>query len=452
MRFGDFPDWDFHANALTLGNVRPGLGQPAPMIGESAMSVSAHELYPSPELRSWRTPLVIIVCGCAIALLSFGPRSSLGFFIQPMSREFSWGRDIFGLALAVQNLLWGLGQPIAGAIADRFGVLRVMCVGAVLYAGGLLMMRYAAAPLSLDIGAGVLIGFGLSGCSFNLVLSAFSKLLPPERRGIALGAGTAAGSFGQFLFAPFGVALIDNFGWQTALTVFAALMLLIIPLSLALATPAATSAHAPASGQQSFRTALAEAFGHRSYVLLVLGFFTCGFQLAFITVHLPAYLSDRGVSAQTGGWVIATIGLFNIVGSLSVGWLQTRLPKRYILSTIYLVRALSIVAFISFPITTFSAIAFGAVTGLTWLSTVPPTSALVALMFGTRWFATLYGFAFVSHQVGGFLGVLLGGIVFERFGSYGPIWWLSVLFGMLSALINLPIVEAPVARPVAQPA
>jgi predicted MFS family arabinose efflux permease len=227
---------------------------------------------------------------------------------------------------------------------------------------------------------------------------------------------------------------------------------LIIPLSLALATPAAISADVPASEQQSFRTALAEAFGHRSYVLLVLGFFTCGFQLAFITVHLPAYLSDRGVSAQTGGWVIATIGLFNIVGSLSVGWLQTRLPKRYILSTIYFVRALSIVTFISFPITTFSAIAFGAVTGLTWLSTVPPTSALVALMFGTRWFATLYGFAFVSHQVGGFLGVWLGGIVFERFGSYGPIWWLSVLFGLLSALINLPIVEAPVARPVAQPA
>src|ERR1700712_706201 len=305
------------------------------------MAAVEGNLRAAPAAVGWRTPLVIIICGCAIALLSFGPRSSLGFFVQPMGREFSWGRDVFGLALAVQNLLWGLGQPIAGAIADRFGVLRVMCVGAVLYAGGLLMMRYAATPLSLDLGAGVLIGFGLSGCSFNLVLSAFSKLLPPERRGVALGAGTAAGSFGQFLFAPFGVALIDNFGWQTALTVFALLMLLIVPLSLALATPAAISADVPASEQQSFRTALAEAFGHRSYVLLVLGFFTCGFQLAFITVHLPSYLVDRGISAQTGGWVIATIGLFNIVGSLSVGWLQTRLPKRYILSTIYLVRALS---------------------------------------------------------------------------------------------------------------
>jgi MFS family permease len=416
------------------------------------MSATAGDVRAASVIGNWRTPLVIIICGCAIALLSFGPRSSLGFFVQPMSREFAWGRDVFGLALALQNLLWGLGQPIAGAIADRFGIFRVMVIGALLYAGGLFMMRYSATPLPLDIGAGVLIGFGLSGCSFNLVLSAFSKLLPPERRGIALGAGTAAGSFGQFLFAPFGVALIDNFGWQTALTVFAILMLLIVPLSLALWTPRQVSTDVPAADQQSFKTALAEAFGHRSYVLLVLGFFTCGFQLAFITVHLPAYLVDRGISAQTGGWVIAAIGLFNIIGSLGVGWLQNIFPKRYILSVIYFTRALSILAFISFPITTFSAVAFGAISGLTWLSTVPPTSALVSLMFGTRWFATLYGFAFVSHQVGGFLGVWLGGIVFEQFGSYTSIWWLSILFGVLSALINLPIVEAPVARPVAQPA
>jgi MFS family permease len=412
------------------------------------MSATTGDVCPASAIGSWRTPLVIIVFGCVIALLSFGPRSSLGFFVQPMSREFTWGRDVFGLALALQNLLWGLGQPIAGAIADRFGIFRVMVIGALLYAAGLLMMRYAATPLSLDLGAGVLIGFGLSGSSFNLVLSAFSKLLPAERRGIALGAGTAAGSFGQFLFAPFGVAMIDNFGWRAALTVFAALMLLIVPLSLALSTPQQVSTNVPAADQQSFKTALAEAFGHRSYVLLVLGFFTCGFQLAFITVHLPAYLVDRGISVQTGGWVIAAIGLFNIVGSVGVGWLQNIFPKRYILSVIYFARALSILVFISFPITTFSALAFGSISGLTWLSTVPPTSALVGLMFGTRWFATLYGFAFVSHQVGGFLGVWLGGVVFEQFGSYTPIWWLSILFGVLSALINLPIVEAPVARAV----
>src|SRR5579859_7997742 len=405
------------------------------------MATTADDVRPASNPTSWRTPLVIISCGCAIALLGFGPRSALGFFIQPMGREFSWGRDVFGLAFAVQNLLWGLGQPVAGAIADRFGVLRVMCVGAVLYAAGLLLMSHATTPLSLDIGAGVLVGFGLSGCSFNLVLSAFSKLLPPERRGIALGAGTAAGSFGQFVFAPFGVALIDNFGWQAALTVFAGLMLLIVPLSIALSTPPASSTDVPAAQQQSFRTALVEAFGHRSYVLLVLGFFTCGFQLAFVTVHLPAFLVDHGITAQVGGWVMAAIGLFNMIGSLSVGWLQSRLPKRYILSMIYFSRALATIAFISFPITPFSAVAFGAVSGLLWLSTVPPTSALVSLMFGTRWFATLYGFAFVSHQIGGFLGVWLGGIVFEKFGSYTPIWWLSVLFGVLSALINLPIVE-----------
>jgi MFS family permease len=416
------------------------------------MAATEGDLRPLPVAATWRTPLVILVCGCLIGMLTFGPRSTFGFFMQPMSREFSWGRDVFGLALAIQNLLWGIGQPIAGAIADRFGSLRVIGVGALMYAAGLITMRYAATPLSLDLSAGVLIGFGLAGCSFNLVLSAFGKLMPPEWRGVALGAGTAAGSFGQFVFAPFGVAMLDNFGWQPALTVFACLMLLVVPLSLALATPPSMSDAVPAREQQTFKRALAEAFGHRSYVLLVLGFFTCGFQLAFITVHLPAYLVDRGLPVQTGGWVIATIGLFNIVGALGVGWLQSRLPKRYILSAIYFTRAMSIVAFITFPITTFSAIAFGVVTGLTWLSTVPPTSSLVALMFGTRWLATLYGFAFFSHQVGGFLGVLLGGIVFEKFGSYTPIWWLSVLFGVLSALINLPIVEAPVARPVAQPA
>ena len=306
------------------------------MVQGKQMAATTGDLRPSSGPGTWRTPLVIIICGCAIALLSFGPRSSLGFFVQPMGREFTWGRDVFGLALALQHLLWGLGQPIAGAIADRFGILRVMIVGALLYAGGLLLMRYSTTPLSLDLGAGVLIGFGLSGCSFNLVLSAFSKLLPVEKRGLALGAGTAAGSFGQFLFAPFGVALIDNFGWQAALTVFALLMLLIVPLSLAIATPPSTTSASdvPAADQQTFKTALAEAFGHRSYVLLVLGFFTCGFQLAFITVHLPAYLADRGVSAQTGGWVVAAIGLFNIIGSLSVGWLQNKYPKRYILSLI----------------------------------------------------------------------------------------------------------------------
>jgi len=399
------------------------------------------------------SPELVVGAGCLIALITFGPRAAAGLFQLPMVAEYGWGREVFSLAIAIQNLLWGLGAPFAGAVADRFGMVRVLCTGALTYALGLVVMSQATSPGMMHLGAGVLIGFGLAGCSFNLVLGAFSKLLPETWRPLAFGAGTAAGSFGQFLFAPIGVALIDNFGWQQALSVFGFLMLLIIPLSLALSTPpVASTANAAPADEQTFMKALAEAFGHRSYVLLVLGFFTCGFQLAFITVHLPAFLVDRGISTQTGGWVIAAIGLFNIIGSLSVGYLQNSLPKRYILSTIYFTRALATLAFISFPITPFSAIAFGAVSGLTWLSTVPPTSALVALMFGTRWLATLYGFAFVSHQVGGFLGVWLGGVVFERFGSYTPIWWLSILFGVLSALINLPIVEKPVERAVAQPA
>lgn len=415
--------------------------------------MSALENSPAVGRTNWRTPLVVVLCGCLIAMLTFGPRSAFGFFMQPMSKEFSWGRDVFAFAFALQNLLWGVGQPFAGAIADRFGTVRVIAVGGLLYALGLALMRYSDTPLALNATVGVLIGFGLSGCSFNLVVSAFAKIVPDSWRAVALGAGTASGSFGQFLFAPFGVALLDNFGWQTTLTIFAALMLLVVPLALALATPkaapAATGAVAP---DQSFKHALSEAFGHRSYVLLVLGFFTCGFQLAFVTAHLPAYLADRGLDAHIGGWVIAVIGLFNIAGSLGVGWIAKYVPMRFILSAIYFIRALSILAFISFPITPASAIIFGVITGVTWLSTVPPTSALVALMFGTRWFATLYGFAFFSHQVGGFLGVYLGGIVYEATGSYTPVWYLSIFFGIASALINLPIVEKPVERGVAQPA
>jgi MFS family permease len=398
-------------------------------------------------LANWRTPAVIVMCGCAIAVLSFGPRSALGFFLTPLSQENGWGRDVFSLALAFQNLLWGLGLPFAGAIADRFGIVRVLAVGALMYAAGLVVMAYAQSPMTLELSAGALIGFGMSGCSFNIVLAAFGKLMPEQWRSLAFGAGTAAGSFGQFLFSPLAVALIDAYGVREALAIFSALVLLVLPLSLALATPRNTPAGAPgAAAPQSLKQSLSEALGHRSYILLVIGFFTCGFQLAFITVHMPAYLADKGISAAVGGWTIAAIGLFNIIGSVTVGWLGGRLPKRYILSVIYLIRALAVLAFISFPVTPVSSITFGAVMGLMWLSTVPPTNGLIAMMFGTKWLAMLAGFAFFSHQVGGFLGVWLGGIAFERTGSYDLVWWLSILFGVMSALINLPIVEKPVER------
>lgn len=409
---------------------------------------------PSTPARSY-APEVIVAAGCLIALITFGPRASAGLFQIPMTLQFHWGRDIFGLALAIQNLLWGLGAPFAGAIADRYGTVRVLCVGAVLYAAGLVMMAYATTPLQLHFGAGVLIGFGLSACSFNLVLAAFGKLLPEQWRPMAFGAGTAAGSFGQFLFPPIGNILIDTLGWQQALIVFAFTLLPILPVSIVLATRKLGSAGTTAAANlpnQTVVQALSEAFKHRSYVLLVLGFFTCGFQLAFITVHMPAYLKDAGLPAWVGGWTLAVIGLANAVGSLSSGWLSTRMPKRHLLAWIYLGRAVAIAAFIMLPPSPVTAITFGVVIGLFWLSTVPPTSSLVMLMFGTKYMAMLYGFAFFSHQVGGFLGVWLGGVLYESMGNYQLVWWLSVALGVASALINLPIVERPVQRPQVQPA
>ncbi len=393
---------------------------------------------------SWRTPALIVGFGCLIGLMSFGPRSALGFFLTPMSMENHWGREVFAFALALQNLLWGIAQPLAGIIADRYGSARVLCAGALMYAAGLALMAHSNTAPVLDASAGVLIGFGLSGCSFMIVLAAFGKLVPPQWRSRAFGFGTAAGSFGQFLYSPAAVALMDNFGWQTTLTIFAVSMLAIVPLSSALVTPPAQTVTEAAP--QSLRHAIGEAFAHRSYVLLVLGFFTCGFQLAFITVHMPSYLIDRGLSAEVGGWTLATIGLFNIVGAVTSGWLGDRMPKRFVLSIIYFVRAVAILAFILFPVTTLSCIMFGAVMGLMWLSTVPPTNGIIAVLFGTRWLATLAGFAFFSHQVGGFLGVWLGGIVYDRTGSYNLVWYLAILFGLLSAIINVPIVEKPVAR------
>jgi MFS family permease len=420
------------------------------------------------------TPAVIVLCGCLISLIGFGPRSALGFFLTPLSQAHGWGREVFALSVAVQTLLYGAAQPFSGAIADRFGTVRVIIGGTLLYAAGIFMMAHAATPGMLYLSSGVLIGFGLSGCSFNLVISSFGKLLPESWRSLAFGAGTAAGSFGQFLFSPLGVSLIDAFGWQRALEIFAALLLMMIPLAFAISTPRSDapqagapaprtndSSHTPArrvdglSGAvptQTYRQALAEALGHRSYILLVLGFFTCGFQLGFVTLHLPAYLIDRGLSAQVGGWTLGVIGLFNIVGAMLSGWLGGRMPKRFILAAIYFARALAVVFLITLPASPAVALIYGAMTGLLWLSSVPPTAGLVAVMFGTRWMAMLFGIAFFSHQVGGFLGIYLGGALFERTGSYDIVWWLGVLFGVLSAVINLPIVEKPVARLAPAPA
>ena len=402
----------------------------------------------TPAIRraAWQSIPLILVCGSLIAMLGFGPRSTLVFFLTPMSAANGWGRDVFALALALQMLLWGAAQPFIGAIADRFGPVLVLSLGALLYAIGFAWMTFATTPGEMYLSAGVLIGFGLAGSSFTVVIGAFGKLLEPKWRSLSFGIGTAAGSFGQFLFSPLAVALNSTFDWHTTLLIFAGVVLAIMPLSFALAKPAETMTASQQAALQTAPAALREALAHRSYIYLVLGFFTCGFQIFFITVHLPAYLVDRGLSADIGAYTIGTVGLFNIIGSISAGYLSNKMPKRYLLAGIYFLRSITIAIYIMLPVSVASSLVFGAVMGLLWLSTVPPTNALVVVMFGTRWLTMLAGFAFFSHQVGGFLGVWLGGVVFERSGSYDPIWWLAILLGILAGLINLPIKEQPVAR------
>ena len=393
-----------------------------------------------------RAPLLIILCGCAIACLTFGPRSTAGLFLTPISDANGWARDVFAMSFAIQNLLWGVGQPFAGAFADKYGARRVLFVGGLLYAAGLALMPLSTAPAAMHFSAGALIGFALSGASFSIVIGVFGKLLPAEWRTMGFGFATAAGSFGQFLFTPLASNLIQSVGWQTTLLIFAGLMLLVLPLSMALATPKAENASLIPGGDQSVGQALKEAFSTPSYWLLVIGFFTCGFHLAFITVHLPPFLIDKGLAPAIGGWTLALIGLFNIVGSLSSGALSGRLPKRHILAGIYFARAVLIAAFVYLPVTSTSALAFGAGIGLLWLSTIPPTSGLVATMFGPRYMTMLYGVVFLSHQIGSFLGAWLGGVVYKATGNYDLIWQLCIAFSIMSGLVNMPIKERPVER------
>ncbi len=391
-------------------------------------------------------PELIIVFGCIIGVLTFGPRSAVGVFQLPILQEYGWGTDVFSYALAMQYLLWGIGQPFAGALADRYGSARVLGSGCLLYGIGLMLMSWSSTPLTFTLTAGVMMGFGLSGCSFNMVIGALTKLVPERMRPLAFGAGTAAGSFGQFLFSPLAGGLVGGIGWHNTTIAFGLLMFCVIPLAMVVASPPMSKSSVAGVREQSFKEALSEAFGHRSYMLLVVGFFTCGFQLAFVTVHFQKYVVEAGLPAQVGYWAFALVGICNIFGSLSSGYLSGVMPKRWVLSAIYFLRAMVTLLFIAMPATTWSAYLFGALTGFLWLSTVPPTSSLIGLMFGTRFFSTLYGFAFFSHQVGGFMGLMLAGWLRESTGSYMAMWWLSIGFGIFSALINLPIVEKPVQR------
>ncbi len=409
------------------------------------MTVAARSSLPA----TGRPLLLILACGCAISLLTFGLRGSFGLFTDPVSSSYGWSREVFAISMAIQNLCWGIGQPIGGALADRFGPARVLAVGGLFFACGLALMGYSTTPGSMHLTAGVMVGLGMGGASFITVLSALGKIVPPERRSWALGLGTAAGSLGQFLLAPLGQAFIAAYGWQTAALLLAVLAATVPLLALSFPGTAQPSGSGAEAGL-SFGKTLRAAAGHGSYLYLVTGFFVCGFQLAFITIHLPSYLIDKGIGADVAAWAIGLVGLLNILGAYMAGVFGQRHSKRLLLSGIYLGRAVATALFITLPITPLSVLVFAAAMGLLWLSTVPLTSGLVAVMFGTRYMATLFGIVFFSHQLGSFAGVWLAGALYEATGSYDVVWWLCVALSLTAVILHLPIVEKPAPRFAAQ--
>ncbi|MCW3148524.1 MFS transporter [Stutzerimonas stutzeri] len=393
---------------------------------------------------TWRTCGWMLLGGSLILALSLGVRHGFGLFLPPMSAEFGWGREVFAFAIALQNLIWGLVQPVTGALADRFGVARAVLLGGILYAVGLLLMAGADTPLSLSLSAGVLIGLGLSGTSFSVILGAVGRAVPAEKRSMAMGIASAAGSFGQFVMLPGSLGLIEWLGWSSALLALGLLIAFIVPLAAMMRGERQTQATVGA--QQSLGEALREAAGHSGFRLLALGFFVCGFQVVFIGVHLPAYLVDQHLPAQVGTTVLALVGLFNVVGTYTAGWLGSCYSKPRLLAALYLIRGVVISVFLLAPLSVWSAYAFGIAMGLLWLSTVPLTNGTVATMFGVRNLSMLGGIAFLFHQLGSFFGGWLGGWLYDRTGSYDLVWQIAIALSLMAAALNWPIREQPVAR------
>jgi MFS family permease len=404
----------------------------------------------------WKSTVFVVGCGCLIAMITYGLRTSFGLFAAPISEGRGWSPEVFALAIAIQNIVWGIGQPFAGAVADRYGSARILAAGGVVYAVGVALMAVSPTPLAFNLTAGVLVGLGLSGGSFTIVIAALGRLVPRDKSSQAMGLATAAGSLGQFVFAPLGQAFLADYGWQTALVLLAGFMVVVPALAIALR----------GGGERQdtdepvlpARDAVRRAFGHGSYLLLVAGFFVCGFHVAFITTHLPAHIADVAGHAHGGhmgmntagpavaAWSLALIGLFNIVGSYASGVLGGRHSKRRLLAGIYLARAAVIALFITLPPTSTVVLLFAAAMGVLWLSTVPLTSGLVAVMFGTRHLGTLFGIVFFSHQVGAFLGVWLGGVAYEQTGSFMPVWLAGIALAVVAAGLHWPIVERPAPR------
>ncbi len=399
-------------------------------------------------MKTWRTPLVVLVAGCLISMTGFGIRSGFGLFLEPMTNANGWSRETFGLAMALQNLLWGVGLPFAGALVDKNGAIRVIIFGALLYCAGILGMAHSQSGFALQLTGGILTGLGIAFTAFTLALAAMVRVVGPARRSFVLGIGTAAGSFGMVIFSPLSQGFISAYGWHTALLLLACIALILIPMALCLPASAdGASGDEPSMDMnQTLKGAVVEALQHRGYLLLTTGFFVCGFHVAFITVHFPAYIRDLGLNPAIGAYSIALIGLMNILGSFSAGLAGQRWSKKIGLSSIYFSRAVVIVILLLLPKTPFVILAFAAAMGILWLSTVPLTTGIVAQVFGVRYMGTLFGIVFLSHQLGSFTGVWLGGLIYDQTGSYNAMWWAGAALGILAALIHLPINERPIAR------
>ncbi|MBX3664989.1 MAG: MFS transporter [Burkholderiales bacterium] len=393
---------------------------------------------------NWRTPAMVLFCGGMILTVALGVRHNFGLYLQPMTADLGIGRETFAFAIAIQNLLYGISQPVTGLIADKFGTARVLIGGALLYALGLYLMSVSSTGIELTLSAGLLIGASLGCSGFSIVFGVIGRAFPPEKRSVALGIAGAAGSFGQFAMLPYGQWLINQVGWHQALVILAFTVLVIIPLSSALVEN--KSAQAANLSRQSAGEALREAFAHRGFLLLCTAYTVCGFQLLFIAVHFPAYLIDQKMTPETGMAGLALIGFFNMIGSYAWGWLGGRHTKKYLLSLLYFTRSIVITAFILLPVMPLTVYLFSAAIGFLWLGTVPLTGGLIAHVFGVKYLSTLTGIAFFFHQVGSFAGVWIGGYVFDATGSYLVMWVLTIGMGILAALLNLPIDDRQIDR------
>ena len=393
----------------------------------------------------------VLACGAAIVTLSMGIRHGFGLWLLPITQEMGWTRQSFALAIAIQNLSWGLIGIFAGMAADRFGAFRVLLGGAVLYGLGLAGMALSPTPVLFALTAGVLIGAAQAGTTYAVIYGVLGRQIAPERRSWAMGVAAAAGSFGQFLMVPVEGWLIAGLGWQQALLALSLMVLLIVPLAFGLREPGFKGS-APPKREQTIAQALGEAFRYPSFNLLMAGYFVCGFQVVFIGVHMPSYLKDHGLSPQVASYALALIGLFNVFGTYIAGTLGQRMPKRYILAFIYFARAIAISIFLLVPLSPMSVYVFSAVMGTLWLSTVPPTNATIAQIFGVQHLSMLGGFVFFSHQIGSFLGVWLGGYLYDATGSYDIVWYIAIALGVFAGLVNLPVKENPIQRSAPHPA